>query len=115
MLYLLKIIKELVPCIFKLKTKKYKYFKYNLSIFGFLSLNHYLKFQEISAFFEILDNSLLPFSFIIYNKTYNLSFITNDLFNNTLIKQNKFYQFKTNFNWIYYFILPFNLFKKCQH
>jgi hypothetical protein len=110
---LFKIIKELIPCIFKLKTKKKINIKYNLSFFGFLSFYHYQKFQEIISFFEIFDNSLLPLYFIIYNKVYDLSFITSDLFNTTLIKQNQLCLYKNKFNWIFYFLFSFKIFKRC--
>lgn len=108
-------MKEIVPSIYKLKNKNNKNLKYNLSFFGFLSFTHYVKFIEILSFFEIFDNSLLPLYFSIYNKIYDVTFITFDLFNKNSLKQDKLCNFKNNFNWIYFFFSPFKLIKQCLH
>jgi hypothetical protein len=57
----------------------------------------------------------MPLYFSIYNKIYDLSFVTSDLFNKISVKQNKLCILKNNFNWIYFFFSPFKLLKKCQH
>jgi hypothetical protein len=115
-MFLLKIITEIIPCIFVNRFKTFnKNCKFNLSLISFLSYNHYLKFIEVLNFFEIIDNSLLPLYCCIYNKIYNFNFLNNDLLDKTLFNNNKLYSYKNNFNWIYFFLSPYKLIKKCQH
>lgn len=78
----------MIPCIYKSylkKTTKNVPFKYNLSFFGFLSYAQYQKFQELISFFEIFDNSLLPISFLVYNKIFCINTIDNNLFEKSLL------------------------------